>query len=254
MKWEMVDLEDGFRQMRVEAPWEEISADYHDILAEFKGVEVSGFRPGKVPQPVLEGRFRREISEQLSRRGAQRLCRLALEEAGIEAVTPVEVSEIELERGENFRFAARFFPLPEFDPPDYSLWGSEITEVDDPQGELSLRLLETVDFPLPDDLVRRELAFDGEPDAEPGSEAWQAAARRLKLMLILKRLAREDGIEVDEADLEQRIKGKAAEFGTSPDTLKAELEKGGGKTRLKDLLLAESVLEYLLESMTPTQD
>jgi FKBP-type peptidyl-prolyl cis-trans isomerase (trigger factor) len=68
-------------------------------------------------------------------------------------------------------------------------------------------------------------------------------------MLILKRLAREDGIEVDDADIEQRIEEKAAEFDTTPATLQAELEKGSGRSRLKDLLLAESVLEYLLENI-----
>jgi FKBP-type peptidyl-prolyl cis-trans isomerase (trigger factor) len=249
MKWEMAILEDGYRQLMVEAPWEEITPDYHDILAEFKGITVPGFRPGKVPPQVLEGRFRREISDHLSRRGAHRLCRGALEEAGLEAVTPVEVSELEWKRGQYFRFTARFFPLPEFDLPDYRSWGSGIAEADDPQGALCLRLLDAVDFLVPDELVRGELDFDGQPDGEPGSEAWQAAAQRVKLMLILKRCAREDGIEIDEADLEQRLEEKAAEFATSPETLKAELEQGGGRSRLKDLLLAESVLEYLLENM-----
>ena len=42
---------------------------------------------------------------------------------------------------------------------------------------------------------------------------------------------------------------KAAEFGIRTDTLRADLDKGGGRARLKDLLLAESVLEYLLESL-----
>lgn len=69
-------------------------------------------------------------------------------------------------------------------------------------------------------------------------------------MLILKRLAREEGLEVEDVDREQRIKEKAGEFGTTADTLKAELERGGGRARLKDLLLAESMLAYLLESMS----
>jgi FKBP-type peptidyl-prolyl cis-trans isomerase (trigger factor) len=249
MKWETALLEDGYRHVQVEAPWEEIAPDYHDILEDFKGMAVPGFRPGKAPRQVLEARFKREISEHLTRRVAHRLCRLALVEAGLEAVTPVEVSEVEWEKDQSFRFTARFFPLPEFDLPDYRSWGSGIVQADDPQGELSLRLLEAVDFPLPDELVQGELAFDGQVDGEPGSAAWQVAARRVKLMLILKRLAREEGIEIDDADLEQRIEQKSAEFGTSPDTLKAELEKGGGTVRLKDLLLAESVLEYLLETI-----
>jgi FKBP-type peptidyl-prolyl cis-trans isomerase (trigger factor) len=250
MKWEMGDLGDGYRQMRVEAPWEEIAPDYHDILEDFRGVAVPGFRPGKAPRQVLEVRFKREIVDHLSRRGAGRLCRLALAEAGVQAAGPVEVSEVEWERGQTFRFTARFFPLPEFDLPDYRSWGAGILEADDPPGELSLRLLERVDFSVPVDLVQGELAFEGQADGEPGSEAWQAAARRVKLMLILKRLAREEGIEVEDADVEQRIQEKAGEFGTEPEALKTDLEKGGGRARLKDLLLAESVLAFLLEIMT----
>jgi FKBP-type peptidyl-prolyl cis-trans isomerase (trigger factor) len=249
MKWEMVDLEDGCRQMRVEAPWEEIKPDYHDILEDFKEMTVPGFRPGKAPRQVLEVRFRRDISDQLTRRVAQRLCRLALEQAGREAAGPLEVSGVEWERGQAFRFTVRFFPLPEFDLPDYRSWGAEILEADDPQGELSLLLLEKVDFPVPGELVRGELALDGQADGEPESEAWEAAARRVRLMLILKRIAREEGIEVEDADVEQRIEDKAAEFGTIPHSLIAELEHGGGRARLKDLLLAESVLEYLLENI-----
>lgn len=249
MNYEMVDLEDGYRQMRVEAPWEEIAPDYQDILEDFQGMAVPGFRTGKAPRPVLEVRFRREISEQLNRRVTHRLCRQALAEAGLQAVGPVEVSDIEWKRGENFRFTARFVPFPQFDLPDYRSWGPEVTEAADPQGGLSLKLLEAVDFPVPEELVRGELALDGQPDSVPNGEAWQAAARRVRLMLILKRLAREEGIEVEDADVEQRIQEKAVEFGTSPEVLRGELEQGGGRARLKDLLLAESVLEYMMDGM-----
>lgn len=68
-------------------------------------------------------------------------------------------------------------------------------------------------------------------------------------MLILKRIAREAGIEVEEAEVERRIEAKAAEFGATIGILSAELEPGGGRARLQDLILAESVLEYLLENL-----
>ena len=54
-------------------------------------------------------------------------------------------------------------------------------------------------------------------------------------------------LEVDEADVERRIAEKAVEFGAHPDTLKAEFEKGNGRQRLKDMLLAESTLNFLIE-------
>ena len=186
--------------------------------------------------------------EHLSRRCAPRLCRQALEPAQAEAAGPLEVSEVEWETGQSLRFTARFLPIPEFELPDYRSLRPVEAGIGDPQGELSLRLLELVSFPIPDALIRAELAPDGLAESEPGSEPWQAAAQRVKLMLILKRIAREEGIEVEEADVDRRIEEKAAEFGTEADILRAELEQGSGRPRLKDLLLAESVLDYLLEN------
>lgn len=245
---EVVEIpgEDGFRVIEVEVSWEEIASDYDDLVAEYARRPLKGFRPGKVPRQVVAQRFRREINEQLTQQVAQRLCRQALAAAGAEAVGPVEVSEVKWEKGGSFRFTARFFPLPEFDLPEYGSWGAGFLEADDPQGALSRRLLELVDFQVPWQMVQKELAFEGHTDFESESEVRQAADR-VKLMLILKRLARREGIEVDEADVEGRIAEKAAEFGTDVEKLGAELEEGGGRTRLRDLLLAESTLEYLLE-------
>ncbi len=249
MKWEMATLEDGYRQMRIETPWDEIAPDYEDILQDFRRQRVPGFRPGKAPRQLMEQRFRRQISEHLSRRGADRLCCLALQESRTEAAGPVEVSDLEWEPGQPFRFTARFFPLPEFELPDYESLALNSEAAEDPQGALSLRLLELVRFPVPQALVTAELALDGLADCQPASESWQAASQRVRLMLILKRIARVEGIDIEPADVERRIEEKAAEFKARPETLRAELEKSGGRLRLKDLLLAESVLEYLLETI-----
>jgi hypothetical protein len=52
---------------------------------------------------------------------------------------------------------------------------------------------------------------------------------------------------VDEADANKRIALKAKEFGTPIKTLKKQLEKEGGLQRLRDILIAESTFDYLLE-------
>ncbi len=249
MKWELIPQEDGFRLLRVQVPWEQLAPDYDDILKDYMRLPLRGFRPGKAPRQVVEQWYRREISEHLTRSGAQRLGSLALEQAEAEATGPVEVSEVEWEKGHTFRFTVRFFPVPEFELPDYRSLPPLDPAAEDPQGELSQRLLELVSLVVPDELVRAELTFEGQADCEPESEAWQVAANRVKLMLILKRIAREEGIEAEEADVEQRIAEKAEAFGTKADTLRAELEKGGGIPRLRDLLLAEGTLEYLLETI-----
>ena len=70
---------------------------------------------------------------------------------------------------------------------------------------------------------------------------------RIRLLLILKRIARQEGIEVDEVDVNRRIAEKAGDFGTSEKELKEELITAGGLDRLRDMLLAERTLEYLME-------
>jgi hypothetical protein len=89
--------------------------------------------------------------------------------------------------------------------------------------------------------------LDGIGGRAPGSAEWKAASDRIRMMLILKRIARQEGIEVEEADVNKRIVEKAEEFRTSKDVLQKELVKGGGLERLRDMLLAERTLDYLIE-------
>ena len=100
---------------------------------------------------------------------------------------------------------------------------------------------------IPERLVHDELAFDGIDGSAIGSAQWQTAHDQIKLMLILKKIARQEGIEVDDTDVDKRIAEKAEEFKTTKKSLQAEFEKGGGLQRLRDMLLAESTLEYLME-------
>jgi FKBP-type peptidyl-prolyl cis-trans isomerase (trigger factor) len=248
MKWEQSHNGDGYHRLQIEANWVELAADFDDIVAGFAKARLPGFRPGKVPRSVIEQRFQREIVKDLSQRAAQRLGREAIREAGVESMGPVEATDIECEKGTPFRFNARFLPMPEIALPDYSLLTTNDDRTD-PRDQLSRRLLDLVQFDIPDEIVKTELALDGTGDSDPSSEEWEAAAERVRLLLILKKIARTEGIEVDEADVERRIKEKAVEFGTKPDRLRAELEKGGGLQRLKDMLMAERTLEYLMEKI-----
>ena len=246
MKITPSDNDSGRRVLQIEAAWDEIESDYSDIVHKYSQVRLPGFRPGKVSRTVIEQRFRKEIVEDLSQRAAERLGREAIRQSGVESLGPVEATDIECEKGRPFRFIARYFPMLEINLPDL---GSLMTDAgdDDPRDLISLRLLELVKFDIPDVLVQEELAFDGTDGAETGDTEWKAAAERIRLMLILKMIATTEGIEVDETDVAQRIKEKAVDFNSNPDTLRAELEKGGGLKRLKDMLVAESTLEYLME-------
>jgi len=245
MKWEKYENNDGYHRMNVEADWSELSDDYDKIMAEYAKVPVPGFRPGKIPKNVIEKRFQKEIIDELSRGSAQRIGREAVREAGIEILGHVEAEEIECAKDQVFQAKLRFHPMPKIDLPEFN---NLIIDTDgaDPRDQISLRLLELVRL-VPEGLVRDELALDGIDETAPGNAQWKAASDRIKLMLILKHIARQEGIEVDEADVNDRIAEKANEFEMTIKSLHKELENGGGIQRLRDMLLAESTLEYLME-------
>lgn len=249
MEWTRLEDEGGYRRLRVEAPWEEVAADYRDLVTRYaSSVRLPGFRPGKAPRAAIEQRFRREIAEDLAERAARRLAVEAMREAGAESLGPLEALDIECEQGQPFRAVARYLPVPEFRVPE----PAELATPDDgtdPRDRISRRLLELAPFEIPAALVRQEFERDGLAGGEPGDEAWRAAAERMRLMVILKRIARQEGIDVEDGDVERRIAEKAKEVGRSKEALRAELEEGGGIPRLRDLLLAESVLDYLLEAV-----
>jgi FKBP-type peptidyl-prolyl cis-trans isomerase (trigger factor) len=251
MKWEPAENIDGYSRLLVEAAWDEIESDYNDIVDEYSDVRLPGFRPGKVSRTVIEQRFRKEIIEDLSQRAAERLGREAIREAGLETLGPVEATDIECEKCKPFRFNARYHPMPKIDLPDLDSLKIANSGAD-PLDQISLRLLELVSFDIPEVMLKDELALDGIEKGAPGSTEWKAARDRIKLMLILKQIAQQEGIEVDETDVAQRIKEKAVDFNSNPDTLRAELEKEEGLQRLRDMLLAESTLAYLIEKARGT--
>jgi FKBP-type peptidyl-prolyl cis-trans isomerase (trigger factor) len=245
MKVKQSDDNDGRKVLQIEAPWAEIEADYRDLVSQYAKVRVPGFRPGKAPRPVIEQRFQKEIMEAFSGRITERFSLEAVRETGVETLGPIEATGIDCTKGQPFRAQVRYIPMPEFGLPDLSTLATGEDSIE-PRDRISRRLLEQVDFDVPEEMVRAEAGDDGSDDAKDSS-AWKAASERVRLMLILKRIARQEGIDISEEDVEKRIKEKAAEFGTDPDSLKLELQKGGGTARLKDMLLAESTLDYLLE-------
>ncbi len=236
--------------MRVEAGWDEVKDDYGDILKYFMRANVPGFRPGKAPQGVIEQRFAGDILEEVRSRCARRLWREALDERGISMVGVAEISEMDFRKGEGFKFKAEFEVIPDFTLPEYTGLGlSAGADESTRRDEISRYLLENTKLDLPASFIDSELGrASGVGDGPEAREARQAAEARMKLMIILKRIAHDDGIEVDDRDLDDRIAAIAEAEGTTPNLLRNELATKGGLKRLRDFLVAEKVLDYILES------
>lgn len=231
--------------MVIGASWDQVEQDYKTILKGYSSMAVKGFRPGKTPPGMIESMFREQIKSDLLASVSRRLCRTALQQQGLEAGSPLELSECELDKGREFKFTANFIEMPEFRLPDYAHLGITAADPDGMIDEISIKLLELTPIELHPSLIENEMDYSDPEQAGP--EAEQAAADRIRLMMTLKRIASENGIEIDERDIRERIERVAGENDATPAQLREYLVAGQGLSRLADALLAEAVLGYLIE-------
>ena len=135
--------------------------------------------------------------------------------------------------------------------------------------ELKQRLLEKIsegiDFELPEILVEAEIDFSlrrlndnlersgsslekaGITEAGLRKEFRPASEKRVREMLILDRIAKQDKIDVDDEDLEKGYGNLAETMGQDVETVKKYYEARGQLDSLKEELLKEKTLNYLVE-------
>ncbi|MBF0153565.1 MAG: trigger factor [Magnetococcales bacterium] len=108
------------RQLVVRIP----GSDVTPLLeAEFgrlsQSVRMPGFRPGKIPRPVLEGRFGQEVKASVAEQLFKNTYLKALEK---EALLPVDMPQVQLgmiQRGEDFVYTASLQVFPQVEPKNY---------------------------------------------------------------------------------------------------------------------------------------
>ena len=250
MKHELTDARDGRRSLRITAEWDEVAADYEDVCAGYARATTRGFRAGKAPRAVIERRFRNQLRDDFTIRCGRRLARQALRDRNLRAAGAIAVVDIRLEPRREFAFTAECVPIPDLELPDRAGVPPVDGSDDERRDAISEWLLARTAWEVPEPLVREECQRGETGDLVRGSDAWRAAARRVKLTVILEQIAEAEGIEVDEREVDARIARMAAESGVPPDALRRELgEDGVG--RLQSLLHAEQTLAHLLATAAP---
>jgi len=232
--------------MEISAEAEEIALDLEDVTEEFaKTSRVPGFRPGKAPLKLVERRYGTEIVREAEDRIVERLCRVAAKERGLKLAAVIEFSEISIDRKTGASFSVVVDAMPDFELPDYRKIPLTKDQGDEtgPKDEISAFLLEKTPFEPPRSLVELELA---QAEEEEGEEAEKNAKERVRLMIMLRKIAELEGIEVDDNDLDSRIKSMAGEHHLTPAQLRADLEEKGSLQRLSAFLLAEKTLDFIL--------
>ena len=124
-------------RLSVEVPFTELKPEldsaYKKIGAQ---VKVQGFRPGKVPQRILDQRVGRGVViEEAVQEAVPRLYGEAIEQAGVNPVAPPKVEVTDLQDGERLAFTAEVdvrpeFALPAYDSLSVTVETVEVTEAD----------------------------------------------------------------------------------------------------------------------------
>lgn len=136
-------------------------------------------------------------------------------------------------------------------------------------GELKRKLLEKIsegiDFELPEVLIDAEIDFSarrlndnlersgsslekaGISEAGLKKEFRPASEKRVREMLILDRIAKQDQIDIDDDDLEEGYGKLAESMGQDVETVKKYYEARGQVDSLKEEMLKEKTLNYLVD-------
>ncbi|HIJ58664.1 MAG TPA: trigger factor, partial [Deltaproteobacteria bacterium] len=141
--------------------------------------------------------------------------------------------------------------------------------------EIKQRLLEKIsegiDFELPEVLIEAEINFSfkrlndnlersgsslekaGITEAGLRKEFRPASEKRVREMLILDRIAKQDKIDIDDDDLEKGYGKLAESMGQDIETVKKYYEARGQLDSLKEELLKEKTLNYLVDHANVTE-
>ncbi len=234
------------RELHINTPWKTIEDDYNDLLKRYAKLPVHGFRAGKTPRSATESFYRQQIKNDLVTLVSTRLCRSALKEKELTAGSPIEISESQLKPYDSLLFKANFIEMPTFDLPDYRRLNLQATDPEDQLNEVSIRLLEQTDIDLPPVFVDDELRYTELTGETATEEERSDAEDRVKLMIIIKKIAEQDNVEIQLDEIDERMKAVADDIGSTPRELKDFLINNNGWARFVDSLLAEQVLQYII--------
>jgi len=195
VKTDVEELSPTRVRLSVEVPFEELKPSldkaYRDIA---KQVRVPGFRPGRVPPPVIDSRVGRDyVLSQAVNDAIPGLYDKAVAESEIQPLGTPEVDISSLDYGKELTFTVEVDTRPEFELPDLSALSVEVDgtlvtpdEVEEYVGSLQERFasLKSVQRPVEnDDFVSIDLAasVDGKPveDAQASGLSYQVGSGSL---------------------------------------------------------------------------
>lgn len=238
-------MTENTQTIELSCAYDDMRAEYAEIIKGFMSATVPGFRPGRVPPSIIEGRFKKQIIEQIVGVLGRKLFNEAAEKEGLEPAGAISFSDYTFKKKDGFKCIVSYEAMPEFDMPVYNDIVLPERPADDEDDEartdaISDELLDRCNAPLIDSMLKEELEEGQDEDQEE-------AAKRARLLLILRKIAAKEGISVDDETMEKRIQLLSEQTGMPANMLRAELLRRDGLRRVRLYLLAEKTLEFLVE-------
>lgn len=138
MKYEVNELSPVKREITIEVPAEEVNAALGAAIALYKrNHEVRGFRKGKAPASVIEGKFRAQIYGEATTDLINYHINEIMGELGAQPVSRIDVDAEEFVRDEDFQYKISFETAPDIDIPDYAAFEVEKETVEIDEAELT---------------------------------------------------------------------------------------------------------------------
>ncbi|MEZ0574657.1 trigger factor [Halodesulfovibrio aestuarii] len=127
MEYKVEDLSPVKKQINITVPVDEVNAALAATIAMYRtNVDLKGFRKGKVPSSVIEGRFKKEVYSEATQDLVNVHINEVIGEGELSPVSRIDFDGGELVRDEEFSYAISFEVMPEFDLPSYE--GIEVEE------------------------------------------------------------------------------------------------------------------------------
>jgi trigger factor len=131
MEYQVEDLSPVKKKVNVKVPAEEVDAALATTIALYrKDVKIDGFRKGKVPDSVIESRFRKQIYREATNELLNYQLNYILSELSLTPLSRIDMDSEELTKGEEHNYSFSFEVLPEVSLPEYNSLKAEEEEVE----------------------------------------------------------------------------------------------------------------------------
>ena len=146
MEYNVEELSPVKRKITVEVPAEEVNGALTATIALYRmQADVKGFRKGKVPSSVVEGKYRKQIYGEATTDLINYQINEIMSALSMQPMSRIDVDAKELTRDEDFKYSIEFEVAPKLDLPKYKgLSIEEIKAVVSPEeiAEVENRILE----------------------------------------------------------------------------------------------------------------